>query len=109
MTCLVTPRKFLFHSNVSRKVQNVLTFNYYTLQLKRKNWREFINKRNEAALALLGKMGDDDHKKAKVQLELLCVLVKLEVNLAREDFVNGILKLKKFSLIIKAELPSQGY
>ena len=90
-------------------MQNVLTFNYYTLQLKRKNWRDFINKRNEAALALLGKMGYDDHEKAKIKLELLRVLVKLKVNLAREDFVNGFLKLKKFSLIIKTELPSQGY
>ena len=71
-------------------MQNVLTFNYYTLQLKRKNWREFINKPNEAALVLLGKMGYDDHEKAKIKLEFLRILVNLELNPAREHLVYGI-------------------
>ncbi|WP_245741990.1 Rpn family recombination-promoting nuclease/putative transposase [Anaerobacillus arseniciselenatis] len=56
------------HLNISFPFKNVLTFNYYTLQLKRKNWREFINKPNEAALALLGKMAMMITKKRKSNL-----------------------------------------
>lgn len=36
---------------------HVLTFNYLTLHLKKKNWREYIRSDNPAAAALLSEMG----------------------------------------------------
>ncbi|UTW69541.1 hypothetical protein KHA80_22825 [Anaerobacillus sp. HL2] len=37
--------------------KDVLSFKFFTLELKKRNWREFIHQPNPVALALLGENG----------------------------------------------------
>src|SRR5699024_2482433 len=68
---------------------NVLTFNYLTLQLRKKNWRDYIRTNNPVAAALLSKMGYTDDEKVQVKKEFLKMLVKMELNPAKQRLVYG--------------------
>lgn len=54
---------------------HVLTFNFLTLELRKKNWREYIESDNPVAAALLSKMGYTEREKVEVKLEFLKMLV----------------------------------
>ena len=68
---------------------NVLTFNYLTLHLRKKNWRDYIRTNNPVAAALLSKMGYTDDEKVQVKKEFLKMLVKMELNPAKQRLVYG--------------------
>ncbi|WP_414672244.1 hypothetical protein [Lentibacillus sp.] len=71
---------------------HVLTFNYLTLHLRKKNWRDYIRANNPAAAALLSKMGYTEDEKVQVKKEFLRMLVKMELNPAKQRLVYGFLK-----------------
>ncbi|WP_306419745.1 hypothetical protein [Bacillus sp. J14TS2] len=68
---------------------HVLTFNYLTLHLKKKNWRDYIESNNPATAALLSKMGYTENEKVQVKKEFLKMLVKMELDPARQRLVYG--------------------
>lgn len=67
---------------------HVLTFNFLMLELKKKNWREYLQSDNPVAAALLGKMGYNDDEKVQVKKEFLRMMVRMELNPADARFIN---------------------
>ena len=75
--------------NITFFEKEILTFNYFTLHLRKQNWREYINKDNPAAAALLSKMGYSEEERVRVKIEFLRILVRLEVNPAEQRLLYG--------------------
>src|SRR5699024_11986486 len=77
----------------------VLRFSYLSLHLRKMDWRDFVNKDNPVAAALLSKMGYREQEKVKVKLEFLKVLTRLEINLEKRGillhFFESYLALNK--------------
>ncbi|WP_407272729.1 Rpn family recombination-promoting nuclease/putative transposase [Radiobacillus sp. PE A8.2] len=67
----------------------VLTFNYLMLELRKINWRNYIESNNPVAAALLSKMGYTEKEKVQVKKEFLRMIVKLEINPAKSELING--------------------
>ncbi|MHA6259344.1 Rpn family recombination-promoting nuclease/putative transposase [Sporosarcina sp. CAU 1771] len=67
---------------------HVLTFNFLMLELKKKNWRDFLNSDNPVAAALLSKMGYKKKERVQVKIEFLRMMVRMELNPARARFIN---------------------
>ncbi|SHG96846.1 RpnC/YadD family protein [Ornithinibacillus halophilus] len=59
------------------------------LELRKKNWRAFIESDNPAATALLSKMGYTDKEKVEVKMEFLKMLVRMELNPAENRFISS--------------------
>lgn len=57
--------------------RRVLEFNYVAIQLNRLNWREFRNRDNLAASALMAKMGVEPHERPKVRAACLKTLARI--------------------------------
>ena len=68
---------------------HVLTFEFLMLELKKMDWRLFINTNNPVAAALLSKMGYTKTEKVQVKREFLRMLVKMELNPAKAELING--------------------
>lgn len=68
---------------------HVLTFNYLTLHLKKKNWRNYIDSNNPAAAALLSKMNYNEAERVQVKKEFLRMIVNMQLNPAKERFLYG--------------------
>lgn len=68
---------------------HVLTFNFLMLELKKKNWRDYIEADNPVAAALLGKMGYENKEKVQIKKEFLHMMVRMELDPARARFING--------------------
>lgn len=58
----------------------VLEFNYQVVQLNRLNWRDFLDKPNPVASALMAKMNIAPEDRAKVKAECLRLMVTLKLN-----------------------------
>ena len=69
--------------------KNILQFNYFTLHLRKENWREYIKKDNPAAAALLSKMGYSKEERVQVKIEFLRMLVRLQVDPAKQRLLYG--------------------
>ncbi len=69
----------------------VLDFRYRVIQLNRLNWRDFVNKPNPVASALMAKMGITKQERAKVKLECLRLLATLKLDLARMQLISGFI------------------
>lgn len=67
---------------------HVLTFNFLMLELKKMNWRDYLQSDNPVAAALLGKMGYHEEEKVQVKMEFLRMMLKMELNPARARFIN---------------------
>ncbi len=67
----------------------VLDFHFLTLELKKHNWREYIQSNNPVAAALLSKMGYQKQERVQVKLEFLRMLVHLELDPARMTLLTG--------------------
>jgi len=65
------------------------TFNYMTLHLQKKNWRDYIRSDNPAAAALLSKMGYDEKERVEVKKEFLRMITKMELDPAKERLIYG--------------------
>jgi predicted transposase/invertase (TIGR01784 family) len=68
---------------------HVLSFQFLMLELRKMNWRHFIHSNNPVAAALLSKMGYTDMEKVQVKREFLRMLVKMELNPAKMELING--------------------
>ncbi|MFB3164567.1 DUF4351 domain-containing protein [Neobacillus sp. 179-J 1A1 HS] len=74
---------------VSFSFFHVLTFQFLMLELKKMNWRSFIHTNNPVAAALFSKMGYTEKEKVQVKKEYLRMLVKMELNSAKAELING--------------------
>jgi len=69
--------------------QHFLYFNYLSLELRKKNWRDFVRSKNPAALALMSKMGFTPKERVQVKLEFIRMLLTLELNPARMSLLTS--------------------
>jgi len=67
----------------------VLRFQFFTLELRKKNWRDFIKQDNPVAAALLSKMGYTKKDRVQVKKEFLRMLVRLQLDPARMRLISG--------------------
>jgi hypothetical protein len=67
----------------------VLRFKFYALELKKRNWREYIQSDNPAAAALLSKMGYRPEEKVQVKLEFMRMLTRMRLDPARMTLLAG--------------------
>jgi hypothetical protein len=78
---------------------NVLHFRFLTIELKKQNWRAFINLDNPVAAALLSKMGYLNEERVQVKLEFLRMITRLKLDPARihllTTFFETYLKLNQ--------------
>jgi hypothetical protein len=78
---------------------DVILFNFYTLELKKRNWRDYLQNDNPAAVALMSKMGYRRNEKVQVKKEFRRMLIRLQLDLARKKLLTGFfetyLKLNK--------------
>ncbi len=72
---------------------HVLTFNFLKLELRKKNWRNYIQSNNPAAAALLSKMGYSSDERIEVKKEFLRMLVRMQLNPAKEYLIYGFSKV----------------
>jgi hypothetical protein len=73
--------------------RTVMNFSYRAIQLNRLNWRDFMDKRNPIAAALMSKMRIAPEDRARVKLECLRLLVTLRLDPARMRMISGFVDL----------------
>ena len=66
----------------------VLEFNFTAIQLNRLNWRDFIDRPNPVAAALMSKMSIEKKDRPKVKAECLRLLVTLKLNPAKSRLIS---------------------
>lgn len=66
----------------------VLQFNFHAIQLNRLNWRDYLNKPNPVASALMAKMQIVEADRPKVKIECLRMLATLKLDPARTEFIS---------------------
>src|SRR5699024_1717214 len=62
---------------------------FLKLELRKKNWRDYITSDNPAAAALLSKMGYTDNERVEVKKEFLRMLMRMQLNPAKEKMIYG--------------------
>jgi predicted transposase/invertase (TIGR01784 family) len=67
----------------------VLEFNFEPIQLNRLNWRDYLNRSNPVAAALMSKMRIDPRDRPKVKAECLRILTTLRLDPARTQLISG--------------------
>jgi len=67
----------------------VLDFRYLTMELRKLPWRAYIRHDNPVAAALLSKMGYNEEEKVEVKKEFLRMLVRLELDEAKQRLLFG--------------------
>jgi hypothetical protein len=68
---------------------NVMHYQFYTVELRKKNWRHYIKGDNPIAAALLSKMGYTKEEKVQVKKEFLRMLLRMELNPAKMHLIIG--------------------
>jgi predicted transposase YdaD len=69
----------------------VLEFNFAAIQLNRLSWRDFLNRRNPVAAALMAKMKIAPADRPKVKAECLRALATLRLDAARTRLISGFI------------------
>ncbi|QGQ94814.1 transposase [Paenibacillus psychroresistens] len=67
----------------------VMKYQFYTVELRKKNWRHYIKQDNPIAAALLSKMKYTKEEKVQVKKEFLRMLLRLELDPARMYLIAG--------------------
>ena len=67
----------------------VLKFNFMTLHLKKKNWRDYIRSDNPVAAALLSEMGYKKEERVQVKKEFLRMITRMELDPAKQRLLYG--------------------
>ncbi|KJE28828.1 hypothetical protein LG52_921 [Geobacillus kaustophilus] len=62
---------------------------FFPVELRKQNWRNYIRHDNLVAAALLGKMGYTEREKVELKKEFLRMLVRLELDEARQRLLLG--------------------
>jgi predicted transposase/invertase (TIGR01784 family) len=91
----------------------VLEFNFTAIQLNRLNWRDFIDRPNPVAAALMAKMSIEQQDRPKVKAECLRLLVTLKLDPAKTElisqFVDTYLRLnRQEEQTFQAEIDTMG-
>ncbi|MFK7693348.1 Rpn family recombination-promoting nuclease/putative transposase [Paenibacillus sp. HJGM_3] len=81
----------------------VMQYRFYTLELRKCDWRHFVRQNNPVAAALLSKMGYTEDEKVQVKLEFLRMLVRMELDPARMHLIAGFFH-KYFTLNEREEM-----
>jgi hypothetical protein len=68
---------------------DVLTFNFQSIQLNQLDWRDFLQRRNPVAAALMAKMKIAKKDRPKVKVECLRLLATLQLDPARTFLISG--------------------
>ena len=68
---------------------NVLDFHFHAIQLNRLNWRDFLDRPNPVAAALMAKMKIATADRPRVKLECLRLLATLRLDPARTQLIAG--------------------
>lgn len=71
---------------------HVFTFNYMTLHLRKKNWRDYIRSDNPVAAALLSQMGYSKDERIEVKKEFLRMMMRMKLDPARQRLIYGFLR-----------------
>ncbi len=71
--------------------KRILEFNYEVIQLNRLNWRDFIDRPNPVASALMAKMNIVRADRPKVKKECLRLLATLRLDPARMQLISGFI------------------
>jgi predicted transposase YdaD len=69
--------------------RTVMSFSYRAIQLNRLNWRDFIDKHNPVAAALMSRMRIATEDRPGVKLECLRLLATLRLDPARMRLISG--------------------
>jgi predicted transposase YdaD len=69
----------------------ILDFRFRVIQLNRLNWRDYVNKPNPIASALMAKMSFSKEERPRVKLECLRLLVTLKLDPARTKLVSAFI------------------
>jgi hypothetical protein len=69
----------------------VLAFRFRVVQLNRLNWREFAQRTNPVAAALMAKMRAAATERGRVMAACLELLAKLELDPARPELISGFI------------------
>jgi hypothetical protein len=84
--------------------RQVLRFEYAVVQLNRLNWRDFLNRSNPAAAALMSKMNIAKEDRPKVKAECLRLMTTLKLNQDKMKliwgFVDTYLKLDEHETVV---------
>ncbi len=67
----------------------VLQFCYLTVELKKKNWRDYLRYDHPIAAALLSKMGYTKEERVEVKKEFLRMITRLQLDPARLNLITG--------------------
>ena len=67
----------------------VFTFNYMTLHLKKRNWRDYIRSDNPVAAALMSQMGYNKSERVQVKKEFLRMFTRMELDPAKQRLIYG--------------------
>ncbi|MFC0299101.1 Rpn family recombination-promoting nuclease/putative transposase [Geobacillus jurassicus] len=82
-----------YHERSSFMIQfpflTVVDFRFLTVELRKLPWREYIRQDNPVAAALLSKMGYNEDERIEVKKEFLRMLVRLELDEARQRLLFG--------------------
>lgn len=68
---------------------HVLRFNYLSLHLRKKNWRDYIRSDNPAAAALMSQMGYTDKEKVQIKKEFLRMITRMKLEPAKQRIIYG--------------------
>jgi hypothetical protein len=74
----------------------VLEFRFHAIQLNRLNWRDYLDRPNPVAAALMAKMRIAPADRAKVKAECLRLLVTLKLNPAKTRLVSKFIDTYRF-------------
>lgn len=67
----------------------VLTFRFRVVQLNRLHWRNFVERTNPIAAALMAKMQMEPEERPRVKLACLSLLGRLQLDPARRELISG--------------------
>jgi hypothetical protein len=70
----------------------VMRFTYRVIQLNRLDWRQFLNRRNPVAAALMAKMQIASKDRPVVKLECERLLTSLDLDWPRQRIISGFIK-----------------
>ncbi|KMY57444.1 Rpn family recombination-promoting nuclease/putative transposase [Geobacillus sp. FSL K6-0789] len=68
---------------------NILHFRFFTIELRKQNWRNYIRIDNPIAAALLSKMGYTESERIELKKQFLRMLVRLELDEAKQRLLMG--------------------
>ncbi|MBB5354198.1 putative transposase/invertase (TIGR01784 family) [Anoxybacillus mongoliensis] len=68
---------------------NVLDFHFFTVELRKQNWRNYIRQDNPIAAALISKMGYTESERVELKKQFLRMLVRMELDEAKQRLLFG--------------------